>query len=227
MKGNSRRDFFKKSAVTVVSLLATSSLLNASFEENNVLSQSGLDNTGELIVLKSNGLKITGTFLDKISHDIPHQNWGVKEWNRDFQHIKSFGGWYISSEISRATEEVIGVFHVVGKQCKDVFGGLSTFILPWIDGKKAIMDTNKFTKEDSVSVQRHEREWDKIFNGIHDMVDAYVFQDDHIGYDELNTFFEVNKKLADKYDMQYWTDAESFDRNMPIRFCQSSLISFA
>ena len=27
-----------------------------------------------------NGLKITGTFLDEISHDIPHQNWGEREW---------------------------------------------------------------------------------------------------------------------------------------------------
>ena len=32
--------------------------------------------TGNLIVPKAEGLKITGTFLDEISHDIPHQNWG-------------------------------------------------------------------------------------------------------------------------------------------------------
>ena len=29
-------------------------------------------------------IKITGTFLDEISHDIPHQNWGAKEWSEDF-----------------------------------------------------------------------------------------------------------------------------------------------
>jgi hypothetical protein len=29
-------------------------------------------------------LPITATFLDKISHDIPHQNWGAKEWGADF-----------------------------------------------------------------------------------------------------------------------------------------------
>ena len=32
--------------------------------------------TGNLIVPKAEGLKITTTFLDEISHDIPHQNWG-------------------------------------------------------------------------------------------------------------------------------------------------------
>ena len=29
-----------------------------------------------------NKIKITGTFLDEISHDIPHQNWGKKEWSQ-------------------------------------------------------------------------------------------------------------------------------------------------
>ncbi|MCQ2396579.1 MAG: DUF4434 domain-containing protein, partial [Lentisphaeria bacterium] len=34
---------------------------------------------------------ITGTFLDEISYDIPHQNWGEKEWDLDFQAMKNCG----------------------------------------------------------------------------------------------------------------------------------------
>ena len=34
---------------------------------------------------------VTGTFLDEISHDIPHQNWGEKEWDLDFQSMKNAG----------------------------------------------------------------------------------------------------------------------------------------
>lgn len=30
-------------------------------------------------------------FLDEISHDIPHQNWGEREWEQDFIHMKSIG----------------------------------------------------------------------------------------------------------------------------------------
>ena len=37
------------------------------------------------------GLKITGTFLDEISHDIPHQNWGEREWDEDFRLMKAIG----------------------------------------------------------------------------------------------------------------------------------------
>ncbi len=36
-------------------------------------------------------LPITGTFLDEISHDIPHQNWGPVEWERDFQAMHAMG----------------------------------------------------------------------------------------------------------------------------------------
>lgn len=38
-----------------------------------------------------NALPITGTFLDEISHDIPHQNWGEKEWDQDFRYMKAVG----------------------------------------------------------------------------------------------------------------------------------------
>lgn len=34
---------------------------------------------------------ITGTFIDEISHDIPHQNWGPVEWEKDFQYMKAAG----------------------------------------------------------------------------------------------------------------------------------------
>lgn len=308
---DSRREFLKKSAIAGASLVIAPSLISASCtsqEGGNTIKESALVSGSELIVPKGAGLKITGTFLDEISHDIPHQNWGPVEWDADFQnmkrigidtvimirsgyrkfitypseyllkkgcympsmdllelflsladkyemkfffglydsgrywdtgdlsweiednrfvidevwakygHHKSFQGWYISGEISRRTRGAIKSFYTLGKQCKDVSGGLPTFISPWIDGKKAVGNGGALTKEDAVSVKAHEREWDEIFDGIHEVVDACAFQDGQIDYHELDIFFEVNKRLADKYGMQCWTNAESFDRDMPIRF---------
>jgi hypothetical protein len=104
-------------------------------------------------------------------------------------------------------------------QCKGISDGLTTFISPWIDGKKAVQAaSHELTKADAISVGEHQREWGEIFSGLQGSVDAVAFQDGHIDYTELDTFFTVNKSLADQYGLQCWTNAESFDRDMPIKF---------
>ena len=264
-----RRKFLKKMAAAGASALVVPQLLASCGKEEETY--EGAAGAANLIVPKGDAMRITGTFLDEISHDIPHQNWGEREWDRDFRYMKAIGidtvilirsgyrkfitypspyllgqgcympsvdlvdmylrlaekygmkfyfglydsgkYWYISGEISRATRGAIGAFHAMGKQCKEVSGGLPTFISPWIDGKKAVSNA-----QNAVTADEHEREWDEIFDGIHDVVDACAFQDGHIDYDELDLFFSINKRLADKYGMKCWTNAESFDRDMPIRF---------
>ena len=37
-------------------------------------------------------------------------------------------------------------------------------------------------------------------------------------YEQLRSYLEVNKKLADQYGLISWTNTESFDRDMPIKF---------
>lgn len=74
METNNRRDFLKKAALAGASALVAPSLFAADGEGRGELSlkiKAG-DLESKLIVPKNNGLKITGTFLDEISHDIPH-----------------------------------------------------------------------------------------------------------------------------------------------------------
>lgn len=83
---NSRRDFLKKATLAGASMLAAPSLFGHSEEKLETPSESLLSESevGKLIVPKAQGLQLTGTFLDEISHDIPHQNWGEKEWDLVF-----------------------------------------------------------------------------------------------------------------------------------------------
>ncbi len=85
MKKNDRRDFLKKTLITGVSAMAMPAWAENAHELSMVSEE------GKLIVPQNNGLRISGTFLDEISHDIPHQNWGEKEWDADFTHMKSIG----------------------------------------------------------------------------------------------------------------------------------------
>jgi hypothetical protein len=254
---------------------------------------------------------ITGTFLDEISHDIPHQNWGPKEWDADFQAMQAMGidtvilirsghkrwltypsevlinrqgchrppldlvdmyltlaekygmdfyfgtydsghywqigeyekeidlnraaieevwatygtrpafkGWYLTQEVSRRTKGIIEVYAQMGRFCKEISGGsLPVLISPWMDGLKG---TNAFKsdlyKTDGITPQEHEHEWDEIMAGISGAVDIVAFQDGHVDFHELPGYLEINKKLADRHGLRCWTNSETFDRDMPIKF---------
>jgi len=41
--------------------------------------------------MKNIEVKITGTFLDEITCDIPSQNWGEEEWSKDFDAMQKIG----------------------------------------------------------------------------------------------------------------------------------------
>lgn len=255
-------------------------------------------------------MKIKATFIDEISHDIPHQNWGYSEWDKDFEYMKnagiemvvlirsgyrrwqtfsssvlkqemncfeptvdlvemflklsdkhglkfyfgtydsgkywisgkyreeidlnkrlidevwerygkfsSFGGWYLSQECSRATAKIASLYSELGNYCKEVSGGLPVMISPYIDGKKNISQyISETVKDQSITVEQHEKEWDYLFSIIKDSVDIVAFQDGHVDYDELVDFLAANKRIADKYGLQCWTNTETFDRDMPIKF---------
>ncbi len=254
-------------------------------------------------------IKITGTFLDEISHDINHQNWGEKEWEQDFVDMKSIGidtvimircgyqrwitypseilieeegcyqppidlvdmflrlserygmkfyfglydsgkywvnreykketainkriidevyrkygmstafsGWYFSHEINRNIPGIVDEYALLGNYCKEL-SNLPVMISPYIDGKKAVLASNSnLIKDISISLKTHEKEWDIILSKVKDSVDIIAFQDGHVDFHELADFMKINKKLCDKYHLECWTNCESFDRDMPIKF---------
>ena len=49
-------------------------------------------------------------------------------------------------------------------------------------------------------------------------MDIVAFQDGHVDFHELPDYLSVNKALADAHGLESWTNAESFDRDMPIKF---------
>ena len=248
-------------------------------------------------------MKITGTFLDEITYDIPSQNWGRAEWDRDFKTMKAVGidtvilircglrkwmtypskvlasreqchipsvdlvrmfldlaekyglafyfgtydsgrywqtgqhrqeidlnqrvveevwsryghspafkGWYLTQEVSRKVHGIIDIYAELGKFCKSV-ANLPVLISPYIEGCKAVA-----AGSEGITAQQHAKDWDEIMAGIHSAVDIIAFQDGHVDFGELFEFLSVNKALADKHGLHCWTNSETFDRDMPIRF---------
>lgn len=255
-------------------------------------------------------LMIKGTFIDEISHDIPHQNWGEKEWDTDFLNMKNAGiefvilircgynkwcsypskvlqkevnifqpqidlvdmflrlcekheldfyfglydsgkhwvdgktdieidlncrvieevwsmygnytrfrGWYISHESSGNSNGIISLYNKLGAYCKKTSNNLKVIISPYIDGVKNVSQyTGVTTKSSGISLSAYKKEWSLIIGSIKDNIDIIAFQDGHVEYDQLNDFLKINKELCDENHIDCWTNLETFDRDMPIKF---------
>jgi hypothetical protein len=54
--------------------------------------------------------------------------------------------------------------------------------------------------------------------GIAGAVDIVAFQDGHVEFGELADYLSVNLYLAQRHGLCSWTNSETFDRDMPIKF---------
>lgn len=303
-----RRKFLKKGLFTASMAAAVPTLFaaNKKGEKENDLGFFGRNFNEFDTPNKLQGMPIKATFIDEVTWDIPHQNWGPKEWDKDFAamkemgintvvmiraglgqwiaapfesilttenvyyppvdlvkmfltladkhnldfffgmydsgkywiegsyqkeidlnlrlvdevwakygHHKSFKGWYMSQEISRRTKNMAKIYSEIGKHAKALSGNLPSMVSPYIHGVKTdqVMSGDK-----ALTVKQHEEEWDEILSHIDGAIDIMAFQDGQVDYHELYDYLVINKKLADKHGMTCWTNIESFDRDMPIRF---------
>ncbi len=242
--------------------------------------------------------RITGTFLDEITHDIPSQNWSATQWRKEFElykkigidtiiiiragyqnkcifpaksipnllpvyedlgetffsladelglnlylgtydsgqfwhqqswwkevdlnkafieeaasrygHHPSFKGWYLCHETSRNDAHIIELFNGIGRFCKATMD-LPVLISPFPQGAKqgggGVMGL-----DDSLD------HWNRIFAETHGAFDVCAFQDGQIHYQELPKFLSGISNLGHQHGVTIWSNLESFDRDMPIKF---------
>jgi hypothetical protein len=132
-----------------------------------------------------------------------------------YGHHPSFYGWYLSQEVSRRKGGIVESFSEIGKHAKALSGGKPCLISPYIHGLK----TDQVLAGDrATTVEQHTKDWTDILSGIRGAVDILAFQDGQVDYHELKDYLSANKELAGKFNMECWTNVESFDRDMPIRF---------
>ena len=122
----------------------------------------------------------------------------------------AFKGWYFSHEIGRYEKGVMNVYRQMAAHLKDL-KSLPILISPYVRGVKQFGDKK-------INIDDHTFQWRKIFDEIADLIDIVAFQDGQVGYSELSHYLNKHKLLADEYDLTAWSNVESFDRDMPIKF---------
>jgi hypothetical protein len=246
-------------------------------------------------------MRITGTFLDEITHDIPSQNWGPDEWAADFEIMRqigidtviiirsayrdqaifnswalrqhramlpvhenlgqlfldlaeangmklfwgicdpgdwaddqehafvinrdfmqevneqfgrhsAFAGWYLTFELSRNNPAQVDLILATGRHAKSVRPDLPTLISPYIAGPKVPPGDQPITRS------KHEAEWRAIFQQIRECVDIVAFQDGHVDYVDAPSYLATNLRLAREAGIACWSNVETFDRDVPIKF---------
>jgi len=244
-------------------------------------------------------MKITGTFLDEITHDIPSQNWGPEEWRKEFELYSKIGidtviiiragyqnkcifpakslpdllpvyedlgrlfldlaeefglslywgtydsgyhwhrnswwnevdinkrfidevverygsspafrGWYLCHETSNFSHHITDLFNHIGGHCKQA-KNLPVLISPFPQGAKQFDSAWTFTLKESFE------HWDRIFEETHGVLDICAFQDGQVHYQELPHFVNGILELGKKHGIHIWSNLETFDRDMPIKF---------
>ncbi|MES2200976.1 MAG: DUF4434 domain-containing protein [candidate division FCPU426 bacterium] len=143
----------------------------------------------------------------------------VEEVWEHYGKYPAFKGWYLSHEVSRNVNGIVDILATMGGHCKKISNNLPVLISPYIAGKKEVSAfESQISREEGVSLNEHEAEWDKILSGIKGQVDQIAFQDGHVDFHELPAFLELNRRLAERHGLQSWSNTETFDRDMPIKF---------
>jgi len=126
-----------------------------------------------------------------------------------YGHHPAFAGWYISHEINTFNDGVMRVYEQLARHLK-ALQPLPVLISPYVRGTKQF--------QDAITLKDQEQEWEQVFSRIQGLVDIVAFQDGQVDYHDLPEYLALNGQLARKYGLICWSNVESFDRDMPIKF---------
>jgi hypothetical protein len=246
---------------------------------------------------------ITATFLDEITYDIPSQNWGAPEWEREFDTFvevgidtvvlirggcgprlafpsqaiaargatlpvyadvvqlfldlaaprgirfymglydsdrhwtrydwrsevdinlafieevveryasaPAFAGWYLPHETSDSSHRVLDINTSLAERIRS-FSDLPILISPYWMGR-----TDFSAAGGPRTLEEHVRVIDEVFARYSGLIDQCAFQDATAGLLELEATVRVTRELADRHGIELWSNTETFDRDMPLKF---------
>lgn len=127
-----------------------------------------------------------------------------------YVHHPAFKGWYISHEINAFNDGMMKVYEQLAAHLRGI-SRIPILISPYVKGVKQFGD-------EAIELKQHMIEWDRVFSRLAGHVDIVAFQDGQVDLAELPDYLAANCQLASKYGLTSWSNVESFDRDMPIKF---------
>ena len=69
-----------------------------------------------------------------------------------------------------------------------------------------------------ITPEQHYKHFDFIFAEMEGLLDAAAFMDGHVEFKELEAYVQVTRDVCRKHGVAFWSNLETFDRDMPWRF---------
>ena len=244
-------------------------------------------------------MRITGTFLDGLPCDIPSQNWGSREWEKQFDVFKGMGmdtvviirvgsrerGAHLAmydSTVMKAPvcdrDDLVALFLDLAErnslrlymglydaghwqthdnqgevavnlelidELLERYGQHRAFygwylshepgleLRPWeiwdplvrklraATPEKPILLSPRYEGckwERSFPADEYARLFDEALGHMTERIDAAAFMDGHVDFHELGDYAGAMKGVLDRHGIAFWSNIETFDRDMPFGF---------
>jgi len=150
--------------------------------------------------------------------------WRLNDWNGEvsvnldlIHELKerygshpAFYGWYMSHEGSMNYHQT-KIWKPLCNEIRKFDKTRPIFVSPRYAGKK-------WSKDAPVTPAIHKQHFEYILGEMEGVIQAYAPMDGHVPFNELEGYLAAMYEVTQKYSVQFWTNLETFDRDMPWRF---------
>lgn len=156
-----------------------------------------------------------------------HTYWPVNDWdtevriNRDlvdelwdrYGGHRSFHGWYLSHEGRILGQHMARIWIPLIEKMKAHDPAKRILISPRYEGVKYDPPNRA-----PIPPELHARHLDVVFQEVGALVDEAAFMDGHTLFGQLEEYVKVTAEVCARHNVAFWSNLETFDRDMPWRF---------
>ena len=132
-------------------------------------------------------------------------------WER-YQLHPSFHGWYLSHEGDMRYHQS-RIWKPLCKKMKQYDASKKILVSPRYAGIKYCGPGDV-----PVTPEQHRRHFEFIWSDMEGLIDEAAFMDGHVHFHELEAFVQATHEVCGEYGVAFWSNLETFDRDMPWSF---------
>ncbi|HEY8426257.1 MAG TPA: DUF4434 domain-containing protein [Limnochordales bacterium] len=138
-------------------------------------------------------------------------------WDR-FGGAPAFGGWYLPHETADTGYRIIEIHTSLAEEIRKI-SSYPILISPYFLGRLDPYQIFAFGhRARPRTVEEHVRQWSEIFARLEGLVDYCAFQDGTTELLGLRDLVAAMSEIARQHKIELWSNLETFDRDVPIKF---------